>query len=93
MNPVYYNDLGFDPPFIKNEPAFLSGDLNQDGTVNIHDLFIVAKAFGSHGPDIPNPGDPPSENWNAIADLDGNKEINIRDLYEVAKDYGKTGLI
>jgi len=33
MNPVYYNDLGFDPPFIKNEPAFLSGDLNQDGTV------------------------------------------------------------
>lgn len=68
----------------------LSGDINGDGIVNIRDLFIVAKAFGSHGPDLPNPGDPPSENWNPIADLDGNGVISIRDLFTVAKDFGKT---
>jgi uncharacterized protein YfaS (alpha-2-macroglobulin family) len=68
----------------------LSGDIDGNGIVNIHDLYIVAKAFGSHGPDIPNPGDPPSKNWNPIADLDGNGLVNISDLFKVAKDWGKT---
>lgn len=68
----------------------LSGDIDGNGVVNIYDLYIVAKAFGSHGPDIPNPGDPPSKNWNAIADLDGNGLVNISDLFKVAKDWGKT---
>jgi len=56
-------------------------DLNGDGTINIVDIFIVAKAFGTKE------GNP---NYNPIADLDGNKEINIVDLYKIAKDYGKT---
>jgi len=64
-------------------------DLNGDGIVNIHDLFIVVKAFGSHGPDIPNLGNPPSEKWNAAADVNKDGWINIHDLHEVAKDYGK----
>jgi hypothetical protein len=71
-------------------PAFLPTDLNKDGTVNILDIAIVAKAFGSHGPDIPNPGDPPSKNWNATADMDKNGWINIIDIATVARDYGKT---
>jgi hypothetical protein len=65
-------------------------DLNKDGTVNIIDIATAAKAFGSHGPDIPNPGDPPSKNWNATADLDKNGWINIIDIATVARDYGKT---
>lgn len=68
----------------------LSGDINGDGSVNIHDLYIIARAFGSHGPDIPDLGDPPSENWNPIADLDDNGWVNISDLFKVAKDFGKT---
>jgi len=56
-------------------------DLNGDGTINIVDLFTVAKAFGTKE------GDP---NYNSIADIDNNNEVNIVDLYEVAKDYGKT---
>jgi hypothetical protein len=70
-------------------PALLT-DLNKDGTVNIVDLYIVAKAFGSHGPDTPNPGDPPSENWNETADLNKDKWVNIIDLATVARDFGKT---
>ena len=64
-------------------------DLGGDGIVNIHDLFIVVKAFGSHGPDIPNQGDPPSEKWNAAADVTQDGWINLHDLHEVANDYGK----
>jgi hypothetical protein len=58
-----------------------STDLNKDGTVNIVDISIVAKAFNSK------PGDP---NWNVIADLDKNAMVNIIDMSMVAKDYGKT---
>jgi len=54
-------------------------DLDWDGRVNITDIFIVAKAFGSL------PGDP---NWNPNADLDGNKVVNIKDIYLVAKKFG-----
>lgn len=64
-------------------------DLNTNGVVDLYDLFIVAKAYGSHGPDIPTPGDSPSENWNAKADVNKDKRVNIDDLYEIAKDYGK----
>jgi len=68
----------------------LTSDLNNDGTVDIQDLFLVAKAFGSHGLGIPNPGDPPSEKWNPIADVNNDGWISIKDLFEIAKDYGKT---
>jgi hypothetical protein len=64
-------------------------DLNNDGNVDICDLFKVAKAHGSHGPDIPNQGDPSSENWNAIADLNKDMWVNIEDIFMVARDFGK----
>lgn len=56
-------------------------DLNGDGVVNIIDIAIVARAFGSK---------PRGPNWNALADLDKNGWINIIDIATVAKDYGKT---
>ena len=59
----------------------LVADLNKDGTVNIIDIFIVAKAFGSYK------GHP---RYSEIADLDKNGVINIMDIFGVAKDYGKT---
>jgi len=62
-------------------PEFLRTDLNKDGTVNIMDIAIVAKAYGTKLGD---------EEWNEIADMDKNGEINIIDIAKVAKDYGKT---
>jgi hypothetical protein len=56
-------------------------DLNGDGTINIVDVSIVAKAFNSRQGDV---------NWNKIADLDKNGQVNILDIALVAKDYGKT---
>jgi hypothetical protein len=57
------------------------GDLDGNGKVNIIDITIVAKAFGSKSGD---------SNWDASADLDKNGTINIVDVTIVAKDYGKT---
>ncbi len=62
-------------------PQALSTDVNDDGKVNIIDITIVAKAFGSKQ------GEPM---WNEVADLDKNKIVNIQDISMVAKDFGKT---
>ncbi|MDH5266324.1 MAG: right-handed parallel beta-helix repeat-containing protein [Candidatus Bathyarchaeota archaeon] len=60
----------------------LATDVNGDGKVDIRDIAIVAKAYGSK------PGDP---NWNEIADVaKPYGVINIMDIATVAKDYGKT---
>ena len=56
-------------------------DVNDDGIINIKDLFTVARAFGTK------PGD---DGWNPIADVEMDEVIGIKDLYEIAKDYGKT---
>jgi len=63
-----------------------AGDLNGDGKVDIKDIAIVAKAFGSY------PGSP---NWNPIADVTGptlgvpDNKVDIRDVAYVAKNFGK----
>jgi len=59
----------------------LMGDINGDRIVNILDLFMVARAFGSR---------PGYSNWNPMADIDENGKINILDLYKIGKNYGKT---
>jgi len=56
------------------------GDLNSDGIVDPHDLYIIALAFGSK------PGDP---NWNKHADLDGSKEVDVFDMIVVAYNWRK----
>lgn len=60
--------------------AWLLTDVDRNYKVNIQDLFIVAKAFGSQ------PGD---ANWNVKADIDGDNLVNIVDVYKVARDFGK----
>lgn len=56
-------------------------DVNEDGRVNIVDLYVVARTFNTK------PGD---DDWNPIADVKMDENINIRDLFEVAKNYGST---
>jgi len=56
-------------------------DINYDGKVDIKDVAMAAKAFGSY---------PGHENWRMEADLppcDG--KIDIKDIARIAKDFGK----
>jgi hypothetical protein len=54
----------------------LLGDVNGDGSVNVLDLIIVAKALGTY------PGD---SKYNPNADINGDGVIDILDLILVAK--------
>lgn len=56
------------------------GDLNGDGVVDILDIAMVARAYGSY------PGHP---RWNPNADLDNNSIIDILDIARTARNYGK----
>jgi hypothetical protein len=53
-------------------------DINQDGTVNISDLSILAKAYGST---------PGSSKWNPAADINAHGKVDISDLAMLAKHY------
>ena len=64
-----------------NLQMMLIGDVNNDNKVDIFDLRIAAKAFGS------TPSDP---DWNPIVDLDNNGLIDVFDLRKIAKHYGET---
>jgi hypothetical protein len=58
----------------------LGGDINNDGTVNLNDLVLLARAYGSK------PGD---SNWNPPADLNGDGKVSLADLVILARTYGR----
>jgi predicted deacylase len=55
-------------------------DVNQDGAVDMHDISIVARAFGST---------PSSPNWNPAADVNGDGTVNMADLAMVVRHFGE----
>jgi len=59
----------------------LVGDLDNSNYVDIDDLIIVSRAFGSI------PGQP---DWNPNADVNSDGRVDIDDLILVARDYGLT---
>jgi len=62
-------------------PSGLTGDINQDGKVNILDAILLAGAFGSK------PGEP---NWDLRCDLNKDDKVNILDAIILAANFGKT---
>jgi parallel beta-helix repeat protein len=59
---------------------YVPGDVNHDGKVNIIDISITAKAFGTQ------PGD---KLWNPHADIDENGKIDIVDVVTIARELGR----
>jgi peptide/nickel transport system substrate-binding protein len=59
----------------------LSADIDENGKVNIADVFAMAKAFGTT---------PEHRRWNPYADLNGDNKVNIGDVFIIAKQFGKT---
>jgi hypothetical protein len=58
------------------------GDINNDNTINILDLGLLADAFGSIAS---------SAKWNPDADLNGDGKVDILDLGLLADSFGKSG--
>ena len=67
--------------FILFRPAFaVIGDVNGDGKVDMQDIGIVARAFGT------SPGAP---RWNPAADVNGDGTVDMRDIALVASHFGQ----
>jgi parallel beta-helix repeat protein len=58
----------------------LMGDVNGDGVVDLRDIALVARAFGST---------PSSPNWNPAADINGDGVVNMKDITLVARNFGE----
>jgi Ca2+-binding EF-hand superfamily protein len=54
-------------------------DLDGDGSIDVSDLIVVAKALGTHSND---------PNWNSNADVNGDGTVDVLDLIIVAKWLG-----
>jgi hypothetical protein len=67
----------------------LVGDANGDGKVDGKDIALIAKAFGSFGPNKIYPGSPPSPNWDPNLDLNLDNVIDGRDIVLAAKNFGQ----
>lgn len=66
-----------------NEPVnLLSGDLNEDNTVNTADYAIMQKALGARSTSV---------NWNDNADINKDGVINAFDLAILVKNIGQIG--
>ena len=56
------------------------GDLNQDGVIDVKDIFTIAKAYGSM------PGSP---NWNPDADVNDDGKVDLKDIFSVVRFNGQ----
>ncbi|MBZ9571979.1 hypothetical protein KJA15_01395 [Patescibacteria group bacterium] len=75
-----YPGIDFYPMWKEDLPA---EDLNSDGSVDIFDIVVMAKAFGSYYL----PGESRPE-WNSRADLKQDQIIDIFDVVVIAKQFG-----
>ena len=64
----------------KTQPKYQAWDVNKDGTVNIVDLVMVARMFGTSGVNLPE-------------DVNSNGVVDIVDLVTVATRFGQSGLL
>jgi hypothetical protein len=60
---------------------WIATDINRDGAVNVLDVSIVGRAFGTRDG---------SAGYNQLADVNQDGAINILDISAVGRDYGRT---
>jgi hypothetical protein len=58
----------------------LYADVNGDGKVDLRDLALVARAFGST---------PSSPNWNPFADINCDGRVDMKDIALVVRNFGR----
>ena len=73
------NDIATLGPISKAISIHFTGDVNMDGRVDIRDISLVAKQFGT---------DTNSPNWKPVCDVNNDGKVNIKDISIVAKNFG-----
>ncbi len=58
----------------------LMGDVNGDGRVDLRDLALAVRAFGSA---------PSGPNWNPFADVNGDGKVDLKDVALIARNFGQ----
>ena len=64
---------------VTDTPIYTQSDINQDGTVNIQDLVLVANKIGHPGP----------LNAGVNADINADGNVNVLDLVQIANNFGE----
>jgi parallel beta-helix repeat protein len=64
------------------------GDINGDGVVDGSDLIIIARAFGSYGPNYLYPGSPQHPRWNPDADINSDGVVDGSDIILTTRMFG-----
>jgi len=80
LTAVVTTPLGSHTFIVGNIVVRLVGDVNGDGIVNMKDIALIARAFGST---------PTSPNWNPAADLNGDGTVNMKDIALAARYFGR----
>ena len=65
------------------------GDVNGDGKVDGRDITLIAKAYGSYGPNYLYLGCPPSSTWDIRCDLNADNKVDGRDVTIASNNFGK----
>jgi len=70
-----------DNKLTQNEFMTVLCDVNVDGEVDVKDIVLAGRAFGS---------DPQNPRWNPMADITQDDLIDLKDIALMAKNFGKT---
>ena len=81
ISPKITNITNFSFDVLLQGTNYLLSDVNKDGIVDMKDIAIVARAFGTT---------PTSPRWNPNADLNRDLEVDVHDLSLVCRDFAKT---
>lgn len=68
-------------PLVEPFPIAILGDINWDGAIDLFDLIVVAKSFGTRIGDL---------NWNEQADLYKDGIIDVFDFVIIGMNFGQT---
>jgi hypothetical protein len=58
----------------------MPGDINADGKVDMRDIGLAARSFGTTEA---------NERWNPIADINNDQKVDMKDLGLIAINFGK----